>query len=108
MDADLDAAIEAAIVRGIKRSSVNRAEKIRWYEVTRLAMRNGAEFAALASFAGRDTGILWAEGQTECRLCGHESHSVVPVDEKAGLEDDVLTRLECSNCGNMTAEMKWR
>lgn len=44
----------------------------------------------------------WFQGPVECRLCGHRQTSVVPVS--GGEEDDVLTRLECSNCGNMTGE----
>jgi hypothetical protein len=44
----------------------------------------------------------WWSGMVECRLCGHEQCAVVPV--VAYGDDDVLTRLECGNCGNMTCE----
>lgn len=43
----------------------------------------------------------WFSGLVTCRLCGHEQMSLVPVDSE---EDDLLTRLECGNCGNMTCE----
>lgn len=45
--------------------------------------------------------MIWWTGWTECRLCGNRVVAVVPVES---VEDDVLTRLECSNCGNMTSE----
>lgn len=48
-----------------------------------------------------DRNGLWWAGESECRMCGHKQVSVVPVDSGS---DDLLTRLECDNCGNMTAE----
>lgn len=48
-----------------------------------------------------DRRIKWWAGLVQCRLCGHKYVCVVPVEHE---DDDVLTRLECSNCGNMTAE----
>lgn len=42
----------------------------------------------------------WWTGWMVCRMCGHRQMSVVPT----GGNDDVLTRCECANCGNMTAE----
>lgn len=44
---------------------------------------------------------LWWQGPVRCRLCGHRSHAVVEVESE---EDDVLTRLECSHCGNSTMQ----
>ena len=46
---------------------------------------------------------LWWTGTMVCRMCGHKQVSVVPVD---GKDDDLLTRCECANCGNMTAELQ--
>lgn len=43
----------------------------------------------------------WWVGNCRCRLCDSTWVGVVPVDDE---EDDVLTRMECPNCGNMTGE----
>ena len=46
-------------------------------------------------------GGQWWSGKQVCRLCGHEQVAMVPVED---IDDDVLTRCECDNCGNMTCE----
>lgn len=44
---------------------------------------------------------LWWSGPCRCRLCSHEWVACVNIGDGA---DDVIYRLECPNCHNMTGE----